>query len=160
MEKPQTPETANVPEAAAKTTTPQPKQPHKAIQMQHKWGIAYIYSSENNTIVHVTDITGAETLARVSAGMMTDKGRLQGTPYPAMQAARKAAEESREKGLTGVHIKIRAPGGHKSKTPGKGAQPAIRALIQGGLRIGKIEDSTPIPHDTTRKKGGRRGRRI
>ena len=25
--------------------------------------------------------------------------------------------------------------------------------------IGRIEDVTPIPHDTTRKAGGRRGRR-
>ena len=125
-----------------------------------RWGIAYIYSSFNNTIIHITDITGAETIARYSAGMITDKGRLQGTPYPAMQAARKAAEEAKEKGITSIHVNVRALGGHGPKTPGKGAQPAIRALIQGGLRVGKIEDLTPIPHDKTRKAGGRRGRRI
>lgn len=125
-----------------------------------KWGIANIYSSFNNTIIHITDVTGSETIARVTGGMMTDKGRLKGTAYPAMQAARKAAEEVKEKGISGVHVKVRAPGGHGSKTPGQGAQPAIRALIQGGLRIGKIEDVTPIPHDTTRKPGGRRGRRV
>ncbi len=146
-------ESKETPKPAAAAPAPRPAQ-------AQKWGLAYIYSSDNNTVIHITDITGAETLAKVSAGMMTDKGRLRGTPYPAMQAARKSAEEAREKGLTGVHIKIRAQGGHKSKTPGKGAQPAIRALIQGGMRIGKIEDATPIPHDTTRKKGGRRGRRI
>ncbi len=125
-----------------------------------RWGIAHIYSSFNNTIIHITDVTGSETIAHVSGGMMTDKGRLKGTAYPAMQAARKAAEESREKGLFGVHVLVRAPGGHNSHTPGQGAQPAIRALIQGGLKIGKIEDVTPIPHDTTRKPGGRRGRRV
>lgn len=125
-----------------------------------KWGIAHIYSSFNNTIVHITDITNSETIARYSAGMMTDKARLQGTPYPAMKAARKAAEESFEKGINAVHVKVRAPGGHKLRNPGQGAQPAIRALIRGGLRIGSIEDVTPVPHDKTRKKGGRRGRRV
>jgi len=125
-----------------------------------KVGIANIYSSRNNTIVHITDISGAETIARVSGGMITDKGRLQGMPYPAMQAAKRAAEEAKEHGIQIVHVRVRAPGGHKQKTPGQGAQPAIRALIQAGLRIGKIEDVTPIPHDRTRKKGGRRGRRI
>lgn len=125
-----------------------------------RWGLAHIYSSFNNTIIHVTDITGSETIAHVSGGMMTDKGRLKGTAYPAMQAARKAADEAKEKGLFGVHVRVRAPGGHNAHTPGQGAQPAIRALIQGGLKIGKIEDVTPIPHDTTRKPGGRRGRRV
>ncbi len=139
------------------------EQPKPEVRVQKKpvkWGVANIYSSGNNTIIHITDMTGAETVARVSAGMMTDKGRLKGTAYPAMQAGRKAAEESREKGIYGVHVKVRAPGGHNSKTPGQGAQPSIRALIQGGLKIGKIEDVTPIPHDTTRKPGGRRGRRV
>jgi len=125
-----------------------------------RWGVAHIFSSFNNTIVHIADLTGGETISRVSAGMITDKGRLQGTAYPAMQAAKRAAEEAKERGITAVQVKVRAIGGHKSKTPGQGAQPAIRALIQGGLRLGHIEDVTPIPHDKTRKAGGRRGRRI
>ena len=125
-----------------------------------KWGIAHIYSSSNNTIIHVTDITGAETVSRVSAGMMTDKDREGGNPYPAMIAATKVAEDSIAKGITGIHIKVRAPGGIKKKSPGAGAQPAIRALARAGMRIGRIEDVTPIPHHTCRKKGGRRGRRV
>ncbi|MFB6166768.1 MAG: 30S ribosomal protein S11 [Candidatus Nanohaloarchaea archaeon] len=125
-----------------------------------KWGIVHIYSSFNNTIVHVTDITGAETLARWSAGMVTDKGRLQGSPFPAMKAAKKAAEEAQEKGLEGVDIRVRAPGGTKQKMPGKGAQPAIRALTRSDLEVGEIEDVTPVPHDSTREKGGKRGRRL
>ncbi len=140
--------------------TEAPKHEVKAVKKPLKWGVANIYSSGNNTIIHITDMSGAETIARVSAGMMTDKGRLKGTAYPAMQAGRKAAEEAREKGLYGIHVKVRAPGGHNSKTPGQGAQPSIRALIQGGMKIGRIEDVTPIPHDTTRKPGGRRGRRV
>lgn len=125
-----------------------------------KWGLAHIYASFNNTIVHITDITGAETLARYSAGMVTDKGRLQGTPFPAMKAAKKAAEEALEKGIKGVHIKVRAPGGTKQKMPGQGAQPAIRAITRSKLNVGKIEDVTPVPHDSTQKKGGKRGRRL
>jgi len=125
-----------------------------------RWGIAHVFSSSNNTIVHITDITGAETISRVSAGMITDKDREGGNPYPAMQAAFKAAEDALAKGITGVHIKVRAPGGIKSKSPGAGAQPAIRALARAGLRIGRIEDTTPIPHDSCRRKGGRRGRRV
>lgn len=125
-----------------------------------QWGIAHIYSSENNTIIHITDITGAETISRFSGGMVTNRDKDKGMPFPAMNAARKAGYEAMSKGLTGVHLKVRAPGGHKKKMPGQGVQPAIRSLVRSGLRIGKIEDVTPIPHDTTRKPGGRRGRRV
>lgn len=125
-----------------------------------RWGIAHIFSSSNNTMIHITDITGSETIARISAGMMTDKDREQGEPYPALLAATKAAELAKERGINAVHIKVRAPGGIKSKSPGAGAQPAIRALARAGMRIGRIEDVTPIPHDSCRKKGGRRGRRV
>jgi len=127
---------------------------------QLRWGIAHIFSSANNTIVHITDITGAETIARYTAGMMTDKDREGGSPYPALLAAQKAAETALEKGIKAVHIKVRAPGGIKAKSPGAGAQPAIRALARTGMRIGRIEDVTPVPHDSCRKKGGRRGRRV
>jgi ribosomal protein S11 len=50
--------------------------------------------------------------------------------------------------------------GNGSKTPGPGAQSALRALARAGMRIGRIEDVTPIPTDSTRRKGGRRGRRL
>jgi small subunit ribosomal protein S11 len=81
-------------------------------------------------------------------------------PFPAMLAAKKAAEEAIAKGITGVHIRVRAPGGNKTKIPGPGAQAAIRALAKAGLRIGLIEDVTPICHGILRKKGGRLGRRV
>jgi small subunit ribosomal protein S11 len=125
-----------------------------------KWGIAHIFSSANNTIITITDITGSESIARFSAGMMSDKDREGGSPYPALLAATKAAEAALEKGINAVHIKVRAPGGIKSKSPGAGAQPAIRALARAGLRIGRIEDVTPLGHGKMRSKGGRRGRRI
>ncbi len=127
---------------------------------KEKWGIAHIFSSVNNIIVHITDITGAETISRVSGGMVTNRDREEGSPFSGIKAAKRAAEEALAKGITGVHLKVRAPGGHKKKIPGPGAQPAIRALVRAGLKIGRIEDVTPIPHDTTRKPGGRRGRRV
>ncbi|MEM2123219.1 MAG: 30S ribosomal protein S11 [Candidatus Bathyarchaeia archaeon] len=125
-----------------------------------RWGIAHIYSSFNNTIVHITDLSGAETIAISTGGRHVKADRLEGTPYAAMQAAAAAAQAAKDKGISSLHIKVRAPGGHKAKTPGPGAQAAIRMLARSGFRIGRIEDVTPIPHDGTRRPGGRRGRRV
>ncbi len=127
---------------------------------RERWGIAHVYSSMNNTIIHITDLTGAETIAFATGGMVTDRDMNKGKPFTAMRAAKKAAEKAVAAGITNLHIKIRAPGGNKSRIPGQGAQPAIRALARSGFRIGQIEDITPIPHDSMRKKGGRRGRRV
>ncbi len=125
-----------------------------------KWGVAHIYASFNNTIIHITDLSGAETIARVSGGMVVKTDREESSPYAAMKAAAIAAEQAQERGISAVHIKVRAPGGNQNKNPGPGAQAAIRALSRARLRIGRIEDVTPIPHDGTRPKGGKRGRRI
>ncbi|MEM7821849.1 MAG: 30S ribosomal protein S11 [Candidatus Aenigmatarchaeota archaeon] len=125
-----------------------------------RWGVAHILSTSNNTIVHITDLTGAETIARCSAGMMTDKDREGGMPFPAMLAAKKAAEIAISKGIIGVHIRVRGAGGSKKRAPGQGAQPAIRALARAGLKIGMIEDVTPIITGYMSPKGGRRGRRV
>jgi len=125
-----------------------------------RWGIAYIYSSYNNTIVHITDISGAETIARNSGGNFVKQSRLESSPYAAMRAASAAARIAQDKGITAIHIKVRAPGGHRPRTPGAGAQAAIRALARSGFNIGRIEEITPVPHDGTRRPGGRRGRRV
>jgi len=126
-----------------------------------KWGIVHVYSSYNNTIVHVTDLSGAETIARTSGGMFVKADRLQSSPYAAMRAAAQAATAAKDKGITAIHIKVSAPGGAGARTPGPGAQAAIRALARSGFRaIGRIEEVTPLPHDGTRRKGGRRGRRV
>lgn len=127
---------------------------------EEKWGVAHIYSSKNNTIVHITDLTGSETISRYSGGMLTKRDRDQGSPFPAMQAGKKASQEAKEKGIVGLHIKVRAPGGNKAKTPGQGAQPAIRAIARSGMKIGEIEDVTPTPTDSSTPKGGRKGRRV
>jgi len=125
-----------------------------------KWAVVHIYSSYNNTLVHITDISGAETIARTSGGMFVKADRMESSPYAAMRAASAAAEAAKDKGITAIHIKVRAPGGSGPRTPGPGAQAAIRALARAGFRIGRIEEVTPVPHDGTRRSGGRRGRRV
>ncbi|MBI4451159.1 30S ribosomal protein S11 [Candidatus Woesearchaeota archaeon] len=126
-----------------------------------RWGVAHIYASYNDTIIHITDITGTETMAIASGGMMVKTDRLESSPTAAMMAAKRAAEVAMDKGLTGIHVKVRAPGGHNGPhNPGPGAQAAIRALSRMGLKVGIIEDVTPMPHGGCRKKGGKRGRRV
>ena len=125
-----------------------------------KWGIAHIYSSYNNTIIHMTDLTGAETVSISSGGVHVNADRYESSPFAAMKAANAVVDSTRTKGFTGFHIRVRAVGGVGSRVPGPGAQAAIRALARGGFKIGRIDDVTPIPHDTTRKKGGKRGRRV
>ena len=135
---------------------PQPAEP----QEEKKWGIAHIYSSYNNTIIHMTDLTGAETVSISSGGIHVNADRYESSPFAAMKAANHVVEAARSKGFTSFHIRVRAVGGMGSRVPGPGAQAAIRALARGGFEIGRIDDVTPIPHDTTRKKGGKRGRRV
>ncbi|WP_369907339.1 30S ribosomal protein S11 [Vulcanisaeta sp. EB80] len=125
-----------------------------------RWGVAYVYSSYNNTIIIITDLTGAETVARVSGGQVVKADRDKPSPYAAMMAAYKAAQIAMSRGINAVHVKVKAPGGYGPKTPGPGAAAAIRALARAGLIIGRIEDVTPIPTDTIRPPGGRRGRRV
>lgn len=92
--------------------------------------------------------------------MKVKADRDESSPYAAMLAAQDVAARCKEVGITAVHVKLRATGGTKTKTPGPGGQSALRALARSGLRIGRIEDVTPVPSDSTRRKGGRRGRRL
>ncbi len=123
-------------------------------------GVAHIFASQNNTIILVTDSTGAETLAKASGGMVVKNDRDESSPYAAMKAADLVAEALKEKEITDLIIRVRAPGGNKSRIPGPGAQSAIRALSRAGFKIVRIEEVTPNPHDGTKKKGGKRGRRV
>ncbi len=125
-----------------------------------RWAICNVYSSKNDTIITITDLSGAETIAKASGGMIVKADREEGKPYAAMQATIKAVTEAKNRGITGLHIRIRAPGGHGTKTPGAGAQAVVRTLARQGVRVGKIEDVTPVPTDTTKRPGGRRGRRV
>ncbi|VDO95566.1 unnamed protein product [Heligmosomoides polygyrus] len=122
------------------------------------FGVAHIYASFNYTFVHVTDISGCETIVRVTGGMKVKADRDESSPYAAMLAAQDVADRCKQLGINALHIKLRATGGTKTKTPGPGAQAALRALARSGMKISRIEDVTPIHSDQTRRKGGRRGR--
>ena len=125
-----------------------------------KIGIAHIFATYNNIIITVTDVTGAETITRCSGGMVVKTAKDESSPYAAMNAARRIAEVCIEKGFGTLNIRVRARGGHRGTSPGPGAQAAIRGLSRAGIKIGTIEDVTPIAHDGTKKRGGRRGRRV
>jgi small subunit ribosomal protein S11 len=129
--------------------------------MAEKIGIAHIYATYNNTIIHITDLTGCETIALASGGQVVKADRLEGSPTAAILAAKKAASAALEQGVKKIYVKVRAKGGQNgTKFPGPGAQPAIRTLTRSGLQILGIEDVTPIPYGGCRPKGGRRGRRV
>lgn len=120
-------------------------------------GIAYIYTSFNNTIIHITDLLG-RTIARVSGGMVTKHDRLKANPTVAMFAAKRVAEQAVEKGINSVYVRIKA---HTSSTgPGPGAHAAVKSLARSGLKIINIADTTPIPRGGPKPKGGKRGRRV
>ena len=127
---------------------------------QEVFGGAHLFASCNDTFVHVTDLSGRETLVRITGGMKVKADRDESSPYAAMLAAQDVAVKCLQLGVTALHIKVRGTGGNKSKSPGPGAQSALRALARNGIKIGRIEDVTPIPSDSTRRKSGRRGRRL
>ncbi len=106
------------------------------------------------------DLSGRETYARVTGGMKVKADREESSPYAAMLAAQDVYARLKQLGVTAIHIKLRGKGGADTRTPGPGAQTALRALARLGLKIGRIEDVTPIPTDSTRRAGGRRGRRL
>ena len=153
-------ETKAVEEVKTEAVQKSKPQPETKKEGPEKWGIAHIYSSYNNTIIHMTDLTGAETVSISSGGVHVNADRYESSPFAAMKAANAVVDAAKTKGFTGFHIRVRAVGGVGSRVPGPGAQAAIRALARGGFKIGRIDDVTPIPHDTTRKKGGKRGRRV
>ncbi|OYT27765.1 MAG: 30S ribosomal protein S11 [Candidatus Altiarchaeales archaeon ex4484_96] len=139
----------------------EPKTVAKPKKKKQLWGVLHIYSSKNNTILHVTDITGSETISFKSGGQIVRSQREESSPYAAMKAASLIADDIIGKGITGLHIKVRGPGGHNGpRYPGKGAQAAIRAISRTPLTIGKIENVTPMSRGGCRPKGGRRGRRV
>lgn len=123
----------------------------------------------------ISRVLGRETIVRVTGGMKVKADRDESSPYAAMLAAQDVADRCKQVnilqrkhiitslfqlGINALHIKLRATGGTRTKTPGPGAQSALRALARAGMKIGRIEDVTPIPSDATRRKGGRRGRRL
>ena len=122
--------------------------------------IVNIFSSYNNILMTATDLTGAETIVTCNGGEVVKAGKDKGGQFAATRSAERLADALREKEFTELIVKYRAPGGNLSNNTGPGAQAAIRALTRAGMTISRIEDVTPIAHDGTKKRGGRRGRRV
>lgn len=118
--------------------------------------VVNIYTSFNNTIVHVTDMSGV-TITKVTGGMVTKHGRLKANPTIAMFIAKKIAENIKDLGINSLYIRIRAKTGNPA--PGPGANTIIKSLSREGFKVLNILDTTRIPRGGPKKKGGRRGRR-
>ncbi|XP_010495085.1 PREDICTED: 40S ribosomal protein S14-3-like [Camelina sativa] len=119
------------------------------------FGVVHVFSSFSDTDTHATDLSGRETLARVTGRMKHKDDRIANT-----LAAQDVAQRCKELGITAIHVKHLVTGRKKIKNPGAGVQSVLRALVRSGLKIGRIEDVTLIPTNSTRRKSGRRGRRL
>ncbi len=120
-------------------------------------GIAYVFGSPNNTVVHITDLAG-NTISRISGGMVTKHSRLKSNPTIAMFVAKKAAERAVDLGFTKLYVRMR--GKTHERSHGPGAHAAVKSLAKSGLNVVSIMDATKIPRGGPKKKGGRRGRRV
>ena len=118
--------------------------------------IVNIYTSFNNTIVHVTDMSGM-TITKVTGGMVTKHGRLKANSTIAMFIAKRIEENVKDLGVKLLYVRIRSKTGNP--VPGPGAHAIIKSLTRSGFKILNILDTTRFPRGGPKKKGGRRGRR-
>jgi len=126
---------------------PKRKVKKKKIRKDIGFGVVYVQSTFNNTIITITDQQGS-TLCWKSSGTAGFKGARKGTPFAAQLAAKEVATNAKEFGVRYVDVKV--------KGPGAGRESAIRALQAGGLEIKSIRDVTPIPHNGCRQRKRRR----
>ena len=110
-------------------------------------GIAYVYSTFNNTIISIADENG-NVVSWSSAGSKGFKGSRKSTPYAAQVAADSAASKALECGIKILSVEV--------KGPGSGRETALRALQARGFKIISIKDTTPMPHNGTRPPKKRR----
>ena len=119
----------------------------KKIKKNISSGIAYVYSTFNNTIISIADTNG-NVISWASAGQKGFKGSRKSTPYAAQVAADSAAAKALEYGMKTLTVEI--------KGPGSGRETALRALQARGFKILSIKDTTPLPHNGTRPPKKRR----
>tara|TARA_B100001105_G_C22297266_1_gene402210 strand:- start:386 stop:763 length:378 start_codon:yes stop_codon:yes gene_type:complete len=119
----------------------------KASNKKVSEGIAHIHASFNNTLINVTDKKG-NTLAWASAGGQGFKGSRKSTPFAAQRAAEVVGAKIKSNGMESIEVEVRGPG--------SGRESAIRGLNSVGVRITKITDVTPIPHNGCRPAKRRR----
>jgi len=123
------------------------KKSGKRVKKNIPAGIAHIRATFNNTIVTITDPTGA-VVSWSSAGVKGFKGSRKSTPFAAQLVAADAAKKAMDHGMKQVGMFVNGPG--------SGRESALRALSGAGLRITMIKDVTPIPHNGCRPPKRRR----
>lgn len=123
------------------------KEAKKKIKRTVPRGVIHIHATFNNTVITVTDPSGA-TLCWGSAGTAGYKGSRKSTPYAAQKAAEACGETAKRHGVREADVRV--------KGPGAGRESAIRALQASGIEIRSIEDVTPIPHNGCRRRKRRR----
>ena len=126
-----------------KTETPKSSnlKKKKKIKRNITSGIAYVYSTFNNTIVSIADTNG-NVISWASSGQKGFKGSRKSTPYAAQVAADSAAVKALEVGMKILSVEV--------KGPGSGRETALRALQARGFKIISIKDTTPMPHNGSR----------
>jgi small subunit ribosomal protein S11 len=118
--------------------------------------VVNIYTSFNNTIAHVTDMSG-KTISKISGGIVTKHDRLKANPTIAMFIAKRIGEEIKDLGIKSLFVRIRAK--TRNPAPGPGVHAIVKSLSREGFKILNILEVTRIPRGGPKKKGGRRGRR-
>lgn len=150
------PEEIQVLEEFEKKNESEEKISKKATVSKEGEAIVNIYTSFNNTIVHVTDMSG-KTITKVTGGMVTKHSRLKANPTIAMFISKRISEEIKDMGIKSFYVRIRAKTGNPA--PGPGANTIMKSLTREGFKVLNILDTTRIPRGGPKKKGGRRGRR-
>ena len=110
-------------------------------------GYAYIQASFNNIIITLTNKQG-QVISWGTAGKSGFRGSKKNTPYAAQIAASGPAEEAASLGMKSCEVFV--------KGPGSGREAAIRAIDNAGIKVTKIKDVTPIPHNGCRPPKRRR----
>nr|BAS01583.1 ribosomal protein S14 [Lotharella vacuolata] len=112
---------------------------------EYIFGILYIFTSKNNLFIHVTDITGKETISRVSAGIISKSKKEKKTNYSAMLGSQLIASKCKVSlikfksiGINALHIKIRARGGNHSRVISPVGHTVLRTFLRLGFKIGRI----------------------
>ncbi|OYT36166.1 30S ribosomal protein S11 [Candidatus Pacearchaeota archaeon ex4484_71] len=141
------------PKEGAKEVTTNKK---KITSVKEAEAVVNIYTSFNNTIVHVTDMSG-RTITKVTGGMVTKHDRLKANPTIAMFISKRISENIKDLGVKSLYVRIRAK--TRNPAPGPGASAIIKSLSREGFKILNILDTTRFPRGGPKKKGGRRGRR-
>ncbi len=110
-------------------------------------GLVYIKATFNNIIISLTNKKG-QVVSWASAGKAGFRGSKKNTPYAAQVAANDAARVAYEAGMRVAEVYV--------KGPGSGREAAIRAIDGAGIKVTRIKDVTPVPHNGCRPPKRRR----